>query len=435
MPLPGVQRWSQGARLVSDGDDTDDRSERNTEGPTSSARLREVLDASARAFAQRTDRDGALFDELSRLNNELSTTQRQLIKSNHALALANEELRANYEALPVGIVRTDLTGRIMRANALFVTITGCGPGDAWYEGSHPDDREMVIARWQRDSAEGALFQCEYRRLLASGEIGELELTLTPIADAGGTRAGFVGVVEDVSVSRQLARQSRELEREADLRRLIGQLAHHLNNIMTVVIGAADEVVDALPVDDRLAEGARLGSLAAQRAARLVQALMIYSGAATLWKQECALEAILEEIAERERRSLPAGVALVTDFRSGNATVRLPRDLFVEALEGLLANAREAVGERGRITLASRWVGTESGTRQIAIRVSDDGIGMNRETLRRAPEPFFTTHVSGQSTGLGVPLADGFARHSGGSLRIASEFGEGTQVELVLPAGP
>lgn len=365
----------------------------------------------------------------------MSSTQRQLIKTNHALALANHQLRAFYDALPVGIVRTDVAGRVVEANARYLALTGCALGSVWHDAVNDQDREKILAQWQRHRDINALFRCGYRSMGGSGEPMELELTLTPFVDDQGARAGFVGVVEDVSESRKLARQQRQLEREADLRAVIGQLAHHLNNIMTIVIGAAEDVVEQLPVDAPEAESARMGSLAGQRAARLVRALMIYCGVASLPKESFALDAVLEDIAARQRNSnsLPAGVALVADFQADHATVRLPRELFVEALEGLLANARAALGEQGSITLGSRWLEPGSAGQQVSISISDDGTGMDAETLRRVAEPFFTTRPSTESTGLGVPLADGFARQFGGTLHIDSAPGAGTRVALMLPA--
>lgn len=240
------------------------------------------------------------------------------------------------------------------------------------------------------------------------------------------------MAEDVFAAVQLARQKRALERHEDLQGLTAGLAHHLNNIMTVIFGAAEEVETSLPEDDPLRETARLGLDAGHRAARLVDSLVVYSGSAALVTEPVAIDATLAVICERMRRHLPAGVELVTDLLASSTSAMLAAGLFEESVEQLLANARRAVEPRGRIEVATRLIEDAAGRPRISVTIRDDGAGMDEDTLRRIRDPFFTTREVGQGVGLGLSLADGFARHSHGSLEIDSDQGVGTRVELRLP---
>ena len=398
-------------------------------GPHAMTAVRRVLQESARELEKRSEHDAHLYDELSRLNNQLSTTQRQLIKANHELALANDQLQAFYEALPIGVVRLDAQGHVAQANARFFSITGCEPAQHWLQGVPNDERSQLEGAWQNARTAGEAFRGGYRRTGNGATTQEVLLHLTPLQGENGNPAGYVGVAEDASEARRLAEQARELERQADLRALTGGLAHHLNNIMTVVLSAIDDLERNLEPDHPLQPSAHFGSKAAQRAARLVRRLVIYSGVVMLPTTRFDVDRTVSEICERLRRKLPPGVELQTRFDAQGARLQLPRSLFEETIEEVLANALVAVDGRGRIEVATTLI---HATERICISIVDNGCGMDAGTLRRVAEPFFTTREASESTGLGVPLADGFARHARGELKISSTLGAGTRVDLVLP---
>jgi signal transduction histidine kinase len=101
-----------------------------------------------------------------------------------------------------------------------------------------------------------------------------------------------------------------------------------------------------------------------------------------------------------------------------------------ALLNLVVNARDAMAEGGRVHLALRQEGDPP---VLVLTVEDNGCGMDAENLRRATEPFFTTKEIGKGSGLGLSMVERFVSQSGGSLRLHSQPGAGTTVEIRLPA--
>jgi CheY-like chemotaxis protein len=123
------------------------------------------------------------------------------------------------------------------------------------------------------------------------------------------------------------------------------------------------------------------------------------------------------------------------FPAEPARVFVDRSQLEAALTNLAVNAREAMPEGGRLTMEAALVQRDDGVRQVALSVSDEGVGMSEEVRERAFEPFFTTKRIGEGSGLGLSMVYGFVKQSGGDVRIDSAPGRGASVTLLLPALP
>jgi PAS domain S-box-containing protein len=131
------------------------------------------------------------------------------------------------------------------------------------------------------------------------------------------------------------------------------------------------------------------------------------------------------------KALPKRARIATSLPSDLPPVQMPPHRLMQALLNLLVNAGEAVDDGdGRIRV---WAEAIDDRRLVRIAVGDNGAGMTAEVKRRALDPFFTTKTRGLGTGLGLPLVQGVVKAAGGSLRIDSEPGEGTTIELLIPA--
>jgi CheY-like chemotaxis protein len=140
-----------------------------------------------------------------------------------------------------------------------------------------------------------------------------------------------------------------------------------------------------------------------------------------------------------RRSLGPHVEIGMEFEEKLALVRVDPNQLELAILNLALNARDAMPEGGRLTIAARGGRVAAGEVQglatgdyVAITVSDTGTGMDEATLKRAAEPFFTTKGTGKGTGLGLSMVYGLAAQSEGVIRLQSQPGQGTTVELWLP---
>jgi len=233
------------------------------------------------------------------------------------------------------------------------------------------------------------------------------------------------------------------ERLEAVGRLTGGVAHDFNNILTAVLGHL-ELHDALRDPQEKSASLRAAYEAASRAVRLTAQLLFFARKARLQATPTDACLYVTELADRLRIILPGDVTLRTSIPTGLPQILVDRGHLDTVLLHLILNARESMADRGEIRLALDMTqettlrrmqgGTQLNPgRYCVIRVEDDGAGIAPDDLDRVFEPFYSTKSRGQSSGLGLSMAAGFADQSGGALAVQSQPGFGTQVMLFLPA--
>jgi signal transduction histidine kinase/CheY-like chemotaxis protein len=220
--------------------------------------------------------------------------------------------------------------------------------------------------------------------------------------------------------------------------LTGGVAHDFNNLLTVIIGSV-ELLERRPDDGptvrRLARNIKA---AAERGAEITTKLLSFSRQNRVNPKIVNVNESLRAFEPLLRQA--ANESVTIDFDLGDEVVPafLDSGQFEAAILNLVGNARDAMPHGGRITIATRSTIMAAGHSEIKpgpamrIIVTDDGMGMDADTAAKAIEPFFTTKGVGRGTGLGLSQVYGFARQSGGDLRIKTAPGRGTSVEILLP---
>ena len=224
--------------------------------------------------------------------------------------------------------------------------------------------------------------------------------------------------------------------------MTGGVAHDFNNLLTIVSGNLQLIEAATHGDAALSEFIGSAVRATNRGSELTGKLLTFARRQRLVPQPIDSRSRLEEIAHLLRRTLGETVTLSVECSSALPCAKADPTQFDTALINLALNARDAMPYGGAITMqaAERWIdGARSDVKPghyIIFSVVDTGQGMSPEVQRRAVEPFFTSKPAGRGSGLGLSMVYGFAEQSGGALRIESQLGYGTRVELALPvAGP
>lgn len=211
--------------------------------------------------------------------------------------------------------------------------------------------------------------------------------------------------------------------------------HDLRNLLQIVASALqliDREADRGAVTNvhRLTQSALLSI---DRAATLSRSILDNSSQGGVQPDPVDLTDTLAVM--RDRISLTAGRSIAVGIRAedGVRSVRCDRGQFEDALLNLVANARDAMPDGGRVTISlSQSVSEGSSRPRVVVRVTDTGQGMTDETRRQALVPFFTTKPKGKGTGLGLATVSDFATRAGGSVEIESVVGKGTSVILSLP---
>jgi PAS domain S-box-containing protein len=292
------------------------------------------------------------------------------------------------------------------------------------------------------------FEREGLRVRKDGTGFWANVVIDAIRDGEGVLIGFAKITRDIT-ERKRAEERLERTREALVQsqkmeaigHLTGGVAHDFNNLLMAIQGSLELLKRRLPTADNQVQQFLDNALqGAQRGAALTQRMLAFARRQELKLQTVNVTELVNGMTELLQRSLGAAVQIETHFSLGLPKVSADANQLELAILNLSMNARDAMPGGGSIVISARErnVQNEPGLkpgRYLCLAVKDTGIGMDEQTLRRATEPFYTTKGLGKGTGLGLPMVLGITEQTGGKLYLKSKPGEGTTVELCLPAAP
>jgi len=250
------------------------------------------------------------------------------------------------------------------------------------------------------------------------------------------------VREEIAARESAQTRAAQAERMQALGLLAGGIAHDFNNVLQAVGGAAS-LIERRPGDVAgVRRLARLAMEAAGRGSSVTRRLLAFGRCGDLRAEALDAAAMLNGLREIFAHTLGAGIKVETRLESGLPGVLADKGQLETALVNLATNGRDAMPGGGHLILAAERdsVPTHNSGhppelaagQYVRFTVTDTGTGMDAATLARALQPFFTTKELGVGTGLGLPMAKGFAHQSGGALSVISSPGHGTTVTLWLP---
>ena len=238
--------------------------------------------------------------------------------------------------------------------------------------------------------------------------------------------------EELTEAQEQLRQGQKME---SLGQLTGGVAHDFNNLLTPILGGLDMLARDPDLPERRKRLVRGALESAERARVLVQRLLAFARRQPLQPQPVDLPMLMETMRELIASTVGPQIDVRAEVAPGLPPALADRNQLELALLNLAVNARDAMPDGGRLTLAANGVddpGELGAGRYVLVSVADTGVGMDAETVARAIEPFFSTKGLGKGTGLGLSMVHGLASQLGGAMRIHSRPGDGTRVELYLP---
>ena len=311
---------------------------------------------------------------------------------------------------------------------------------------HPEDISSTFDAIARMGEIHQPARFESRIATRDGGWKYIEWTVTPELDG----KNFVAVGRDLSLNKAREAQLEQAQaasRQSQKMEAVGQLtsgiAHDFNNLLGTIT-ASMEVMRMRITQGRHAELERYVAVsmgAARRAAALTHRLLAFARQQTLEPKPIALNRLVAGMEELITRTVGPQIHVETVAAGGLWNTLADESQLENALLNLCINARDAMPDGGRLTIetANRWLDERGAAERevppgqyISLCVSDNGTGMTPEVITRAFDPFFTTKSIGQGSGLGLSMVFGFARQSGGQVRIYSEVGDGTMVCIYLP---
>jgi signal transduction histidine kinase/CheY-like chemotaxis protein len=419
------------------------------ERPINAETLTSAVRAALRGRRRQYQARGLLRDqergaEALRLLNE--TLEQRVEERTQELESARDTLAFALQSAGMGSWDLDLASDRSRRSIEHDMIFGYSDGlPNWgriqfLEHVVPEDKDAVTAAFDDAGRSGTLdIECRVRR--PDGTMRWIAAKGRVEYDAAGAPVRMAGIVTDITdrrVTEDVLHQAQKMEA---IGQLTGGVAHDFNNLLTVIVGGLDMVIRRPEQTERVVRLAEAAMTAARRGEQLTQQLLAFSRRQMLRPETLNPNRLLLDFETLARRAVGEAVTLRLDLDPAIDPIRIDPAQFESAVLNLIVNARDAMPNGGAVTVQSRNVHRDSGAvagqgvppgQYVMVAVTDDGSGIDAETLAHAFEPFFTTKEVGKGSGLGLSQVYGFARSAGGDVAIESEEGAGTTVRLFFP---
>ncbi len=363
-----------------------------------------------------------------------------------ALRASEAQYRGLVDNAPYGIGRASGEERFLAVNPALMEMLGYDSEDGLMALDlsrdlylNPGERERLM----RAVADGRLFGIETTWVRKDGAPLPVRLSGRIVRKPGGDFEAYEVLVEDLSERRGLEEQLRQAQKMEAVGQLTGGIAHDFNNVLAVILLNCELVIAGVDKGDAV-DLADLHAIqdAARRATVITRKLLGFSRRAVLQVEPTDLGRVVSGMSSMLRTVLPESIELQVDTSGTCGPVMVDGGSIEQMLLNLVTNSRDALPQGGRVEVRVREAELDPTYcllhpevrpgRHACLEVSDDGVGMDAETLRRIFDPFFTTKAPGSGTGLGMPMVYGLTRQQRGHVSIDSHPGEGTTVRLYFP---
>ncbi|MHB1294039.1 MAG: histidine kinase N-terminal 7TM domain-containing protein [Anaerolineae bacterium] len=340
------------------------------------------------------------------------------------------------EGLPDGIIVFDSVGRMVDANPAARALLGA----EW---------SKVVGKVPSDTLRSALGVPHEgnlgRETVTQVSLGEgderryYESRISPLLNRHKHVAGRTLTLRDVTLQKTLEERLRQSQTMEAIGTLAGGVAHHFNNLLTVINGYSQLLLTGMREDDALRHEVEVIHNAGSRAAEITRRLLIFSRNHSPGEQVSSINDIVGGMSDMLVLLIGEKVELRIELCPEVGRVRVDPRLVEQVITHLVANARDAMPDGGILTIATGDVPThtagdsgKSVLRSVSLTVRDTGVGMTEDVKAHLFEPFFTTKGLARGTGLGLSTVYGIVQQCGGSIRVQSQPGQGSAFHITIP---
>jgi len=314
----------------------------------------------------------------------------------------------------------------------------------WESRIHPDDyRRVMEAGKAYDEGRIPEYVQEYRLRHKDGNYRWVLSRGICVRDSNEKPYRLVGAITDITERKKLEQQLLQSQKMESIGILAGGVAHDFNNLLTAISGYGQILLETIPEDDELSlDNIRNVLKAADRAAELTRGLLAFSRKQTINPKPVHIDSLIGNAGKLIQRIIGEDIEFGSNFPDKNLLVMADAGQIEQVLMNLATNSRDAMPDGGHLCITARQAIVEDGSEKLfdllspgkyaLISVSDTGIGIEKESLGKVFEPFYTTKGVGEGTGLGLSMVHGIIKQHNGSVLVDSEPGKGTQVDIYLP---
>ncbi len=345
---------------------------------------------------------------------------------------------------------TDLEGRLLEVNDAYCRMSGYSEAEllkmsiSQLEGAM--DAEAVAGKVDEILQKGAIrFETLHKR--KDGSLYDVEVSAKPL-DLQGNK--LIILLRDISMQKEAEEERKSLQAQLlqaqkmeAVGRLAGGVAHDFNNMLGVILGQAELALLQTTPEQPLAQKLLEIIKASERSADIARQLLAFASKQTVEPKLLDLNERVANMLKMVRRLIGEDIEL--SWRPGPeiCSVKMDQSQLDQILINLCVNARDAVGEQARVVVATDVVRFDEFDCKnnlgfipgefAQLSVSDNGCGMDKQTLENIFEPFFTTKAPGEGTGLGLATVYGIVKQNSGFIKVYSELGQGTTFCVYLPS--
>jgi len=405
--------------------------------------------------SQRLTKDGKVLDvwlTVTKLVDEngktidIATTERDITERKQALRESKEKLNLIIDTSPIGICTVDPFGSFVTTNVAYEQMLGYSKeelgGLTIFDITDPDNRLKNKKLFQdMFSLKTNSFFMEKKYIRKDDTMIDVAVYATGIVDAEGNAMFGTAFVEDITERLSLQAQLIQAQKMESVGRLAGGVAHDFNNMLSIIIGYGELVLEKVNSNDSMHSDITEILSAANRSTDITRQLLAFARQQTIAPKVLDPNEIIENMLKMLRRLIGEDIDLAWLPETNVWPVKIDPSQIDQILANLCVNARDAIADVGKVTIETKNISFDEDYcsdhagfvpgEYIMLAVSDDGSGIEPKTRDKIFEPFFTTKGMGKGTGLGLATVYGIIKQNNGFINVYSELDKGTTIKVYL----
>lgn len=353
-----------------------------------------------------------------------------------------ERLLLAIEQAAETILITDANEAIVYVNPAFEAVTGYTRQEVIGKTprllkSGEQDKAFYSDMWTTLQA-GKAWSGRFVNRRKNGQHFTEEAHISPVRSPEGEILNYVAVKRDITVQLSLEKQLQQAQKMQAIGRLAGGVAHDFNNMLGVIIGRCEILLQQAP-DGAQSSGLEDILAAAHRSAKLTRQLLAFARKQVIAPTRIDLNSTISGMISMLCRLIGEQIQLDWQPPPEPMTILMDPNQVDQVLANLCINARDAIDDTGRITIRTEAMELTLPREElvpgayVVLTVTDDGCGMDEDTRSKVFEPFFTTKGVGEGTGLGLATVYGIVKQNQGTIEVVSELGAGSTFTICFPA--